>query len=236
MTARTGTRARKPAKGQPTKGQVAKERVATPMLARQGVAMAVSGVIGAATGAMAGLGASRLGKPGGQHKPKGFDVSSMAAFSKQAWAGFGRRMVGAPVGDAAETGGAADRVSRPKPGQAGSSAALAGPSFPPAGLTAGAARGFLLARVKAKGWARGKAPYELSLETGVDAETLRKAMRPDAYELSARNFSRLVAAYGPGFLAAVIDPVPAWVNAALAPPPVAPALPIVLSVLDEVSA
>lgn len=73
-------------------------------------------------------------------------------------------------------------------------------------LKPGAVRDYLRARYP------GPKPQHLIAEhTGVPADTIRKAISwREPSELSGPHLMRLVAVYGPAFVAAVMDPVPDW--------------------------
>lgn len=137
---------------------------------------------------------------------------------------FGFAMVAAPA-DGAETGAPAAGVSCPAAGGIGFAAGgdgRAGPDsggsvpalFAPAKLKAGAVRAFLRAR-----YPGAKPQFAIAAETGVPADTIRKAIAVSGpSELSGPHLMRLVAVYGPAFVAAVMEPCPAWAQAFAADP------------------
>lgn len=130
--------------------------------------------------------------------------------------GFRLVIDGAPMGGAEIVTGAAG-ASCPAGGGIGFAArggGGAGPDsgdgvpalFAPARLKAGAVRVFLRARYPGP-----KPQFAIAADTGVPADTLRKAIAASQpSELSGPHLMRLVAVYGPAFVAAVMEPCPDW--------------------------
>jgi hypothetical protein len=164
-------------------------------------------------GRLAYLNSFRLGD--GPRQGLGVVASNAAAMALQGVASFagtlaaleaGRRrdaiMVKAPVGgDAIETVPAAP---------AGSAPAATADAAPASRFTGhvrpGAVRDFLRARFP------GQKPHlTVAALTGIPEGTIRNAMAWNGpSELSGGHMLRLVAVFGPAFLAAVLDPVPGW--------------------------
>ncbi|KAF0121969.1 MAG: hypothetical protein FD152_3692 [Xanthobacteraceae bacterium] len=163
----------------------------------------------------------RLGD--GPRQGLGVVASNAAAMALQGVASFagtfaameaGRRrdaiMVKAPVGGdegqtapAAPAGSALPATADAAPGSRFDAARFAGRVKP------GAVRNFLRAHFP------GQKPHlTVAALTGIPEGTIRNAMAWNGpSELSGGHMLRLVAVFGPAFLAAVLDPVPGWVAA-----------------------
>ncbi|WP_439572616.1 hypothetical protein [Phreatobacter sp.] len=144
-----------------------------------------------------------------------------AALALQATASFAGALAGAGLAgrrdglmaavsgcDAAETGVAGVAGSAPP----AADSAAPGSRFAGAGAPSkpkpGAVRDFLRARFREP-----KAHLTVSALTGVPEGTIRNAMAWNGpSELSGAHMLRLVAVFGPAFLAAVLDPVPDWMG------------------------
>ena len=73
-------------------------------------------------------------------------------------------------------------------------------------LKRGAVRAFLRAR-----YGGPKPQFAIAADTGVPADTIRKAIaHGEVSELSGPHLMRLVAVFGPAFVAAVMEPAPDW--------------------------
>ena len=135
-------------------------------------------------------------------------VASFAGAFAAMEAGRRRFMVMAPVGgDGPETapavaaGSALPATENAAPGSRFDGARFAGRVKP------GAVRNFLRAEFK------GQKPHlRVAALTGIPEGTIRNAMAWNGpSELSGGHMLRLVAVFGPAFLAAVLDPAPGWV-------------------------
>lgn len=144
-------------------------------------AIAGAGVI---VGSVATLAASRLGAVG---RFIGLDRVAMAPESTAA-AG-----VSGPIGAASGFAAGASDLA----------ALLAGARAEP---VPGATRRFLLERYGRQP----KLPSVIAADTGIPADTIRKALLAGGGELSGPHVLRLIAVYGPAYARAVLNPVPAW--------------------------
>lgn len=149
---------------------------------RMAAAIAGAGVI---VGSVATIAASRLGAVG---RFIGLDRSVAVPPESTAAAGVSgafRAPSGFAAGGSGEPGLAAGSRAEPVPG---------------------ATRQFLLDRY-------GRPPKVtaiISADTGIPADTIRKALLAGGGELSGPHVLRLIAVYGPAYARAVLDPVPAW--------------------------
>lgn len=135
-------------------------------------------------------------------------VASFAGAFAAMEAGRRRFMVMAPVGGdegqtapAAPAGSASPATENAAPGSRFDAARFAGRVKP------GAVRNFLRDQFK------GQKPHlTVAALTGIPEGTIRNAMAWNGpSELSGGHMLRLVAVFGPAFLAAVLDPAPGWV-------------------------
>lgn len=124
------------------------------------------------------------------------------------------RMFNPPAACKQDIGAVPAGVSCPAVGgvdrEAGGFGAAAPACFGICCLKPGATRDFLRARYPGE-----KPQFLISQHTGVPPDTVRKAMAwRNPSELCGSHLMRLVAVFGPAFLAAVLDPVPVWVRVA----------------------
>lgn len=164
-------------------------------------------------GRLSSFSSFRLGD--GPRQGLGVVASNAAAMALQGVASFagtlaameaGRRrdaiMVKAPVGDDGETAPAVSAGSAPAAPEAAAPASRFTGKVKPE-----AVRNFLRAHFP------GQKPHlTVAALTGIPEGTIRNAMAWNGpSELSGGHMLRLVAVFGPAFLAAVLDPVPGWV-------------------------
>jgi hypothetical protein len=172
---------------------------------------ALSGVVGFASGLAGGLAGRRISldkvaSPGGAAEPAG--LAAGASCPAAGGGGFAAGGIGRPLPAVPACGQERATDVAPSGGRGGGHFSAPGP-YAAAQLKPGAVRAFLRARYGGL-----KPQFAAAAETGVPADTIRKAMATGGTaELSGPHLMRLVAVFGPAFVAAVMEPPPAWARA-----------------------